>query len=40
MALSSLLLVVLGLGACAVMVVVIIGVVWAIANERKKSSNQ
>lgn len=40
MAISGLLFAVLGLGACAVMVVVIIGVAWAIANERKKSSNQ
>lgn len=40
MALSGLLFVVLGLGACAVMVVTVIGVVWAIVNERKKSSNQ
>lgn len=35
MALSGLLIAIVGLGGCAVMAVVVVAVVWVIASERK-----
>ena len=38
MAVSGLLIAVIGLGGCAVMAVVMLAVVWVIASERKRRS--
>lgn len=35
MAFSGLLMIVLGMGGCALVAVVLIGVVWALADERR-----
>jgi hypothetical protein len=37
MALSGLLIAVVGLGGCALMAVVVVAVVWVIASERKST---
>jgi hypothetical protein len=37
MAVSGLLIAVIGLGGCAVMAIVVVAVVWVIASERRES---